>query len=636
VTAGDLFSYIELKNGKLLDVEAAVIVRQILVALEFIHAKNIVHRDLKPENILMTTQASGCRVVLTDFGCARRLGHQRRRMLTCMGTYEYIAPYVHSILQHAAANCFRREMPREQNSNATTGGYTKAVDLWSLGCVTVVLLTGGYPFFEPGSADYSERQASRCNLDPLEKSQTWQDVGARPKDFVRRLLVLDEGQRMTAEESLTHEWFTNDVYRTDFEELYRRAIRQWRPRMAREPVIELIEADNLMSLPFLKRIDPNHQKSRRRGLQPVDPPYKPFPRRLHNQAFFPKRRNSLLNNTMSDDVKAAIESNWNFDRSHFTGPDVEEDKLPTPSVLDFSKGSDNSSTDELQEIYPLASPTSLLPLWKKRRFQPLQPRLWTSTDLIEAAENNGSEGKSSKAQPYCAEPGEKDMTPVGKPYSPTAWERESEAMITPRNSKTKLTLPNRPVTPRSPKALGDSNHYTDLSLSPWNNARMLHNSRWFTEQSSPEAVRQLEKAVTRVDEEGCIAEMPEHRQASASPRADRQTRPDYLLQRLSEPTHHKATLGPQPEEGAESSHSFPSVLRAFPDHEDAPRDAVRPETANTELRLMPLTLAIGNVLGVRSSNVKKRRSQSIFDFEEDASSTAPGQSKKAKFDQENT
>jgi serine/threonine protein kinase len=94
VTAGDLFSYIELKSGKLLDVEVAVIVRQILVALEYLHEKDIVHRDLKPENILMTTLASGCRVVLTDFGCARRLEHKRRRMLTCMGTYEYIAPYV--------------------------------------------------------------------------------------------------------------------------------------------------------------------------------------------------------------------------------------------------------------------------------------------------------------------------------------------------------------------------------------------------------------------------------------------------------------------------------------------------------------------------------------------------------------
>ena len=118
-------------------------------------------------------------------------------------------------------------MSHEQTSKVKEIGYTKAVDLWSLGCVTVVLLTGGYPFFEAGSGEYSERLASDCNLDVLEKSQSWRDVGARPKAFVKGLLVLDERQRMTAKESLTHEWFTNDAHRTDFEELYRRAIRHW-------------------------------------------------------------------------------------------------------------------------------------------------------------------------------------------------------------------------------------------------------------------------------------------------------------------------------------------------------------------------------------------------------------------------
>src|SRR3954447_25613204 len=127
-------------------------------------------------------------------------------------------------------------MSHEQASNTNTNGYTKAVDLWSLGCVTVVLLTGGYPFFEAGSGEYSERLASDCNLDVLEQSQSWRNVGARPKAFVKGLLVLDERQRMSAKESLMHEWFTNDAHRTDFEEVYQRAIRYWRPRVPREPV----------------------------------------------------------------------------------------------------------------------------------------------------------------------------------------------------------------------------------------------------------------------------------------------------------------------------------------------------------------------------------------------------------------
>ncbi len=94
VTAGDLFSYIESKNGKLREVEAAVIIRQILVALSFLHSKNIVHRDIKPDNVLMTSLAAGCRVVLTDFGAARRVESKMQRMSSISGTHGFAAPYV--------------------------------------------------------------------------------------------------------------------------------------------------------------------------------------------------------------------------------------------------------------------------------------------------------------------------------------------------------------------------------------------------------------------------------------------------------------------------------------------------------------------------------------------------------------
>lgn len=92
ITAGDLFSFINYKGGRLEDSAAAVIIHQIVIALEYLHDQNIVHRDLKPDNILMTSLADGGRVILTDFGCARLVNAPVQRMSTLVGTVEYCAP----------------------------------------------------------------------------------------------------------------------------------------------------------------------------------------------------------------------------------------------------------------------------------------------------------------------------------------------------------------------------------------------------------------------------------------------------------------------------------------------------------------------------------------------------------------
>lgn len=143
---------------------------------------------------------------------------------------------MHFLSFFVMANCFHREI-----TSTVRQGYTKSVDMWSLGCVTVVILIGAPPFRKAESYSFSESQARQGDLDILRADPDWEKVGHRPKDFVYRLLVLDETQRMDAKTALQHAWFTNPTHKAEFDAVYRRAICDWKPRAVQEPVVVLIE-----------------------------------------------------------------------------------------------------------------------------------------------------------------------------------------------------------------------------------------------------------------------------------------------------------------------------------------------------------------------------------------------------------
>ena len=104
-------------------------IKQVLLALNFMHKKNIMHRDLKPENLLCEETGAAddddeIYVKLTDFGFATKYDPNKKQTLS-LGSPMYMAP----------------ELVKEEP-------YDYKVDCWSTGVITYILLTGAPPFYD--------------------------------------------------------------------------------------------------------------------------------------------------------------------------------------------------------------------------------------------------------------------------------------------------------------------------------------------------------------------------------------------------------------------------------------------------------------------------------------------------------
>jgi len=171
--------------------EAAYVLAQLLEALVYLHAKGFVHRDLKLENLLLVSKNS-LDIRVADFGLSRHLDPDSRAQTAC-GTPFYVAP---DILL----------------ADDDTGGYTEAVDMWAVGVVLYILLSGRLPF-SGGTGDDDNDEALFQNI--LEAKLLWKSpqfdvVSDAAKDLISKLLVAAPEKRLTARQALAHPWITQN------------------------------------------------------------------------------------------------------------------------------------------------------------------------------------------------------------------------------------------------------------------------------------------------------------------------------------------------------------------------------------------------------------------------------------------
>ncbi|KAI0966567.1 hypothetical protein F4678DRAFT_466399 [Xylaria arbuscula] len=180
-----------LEHGRIEDEQVIMVYAlQLLEGLAYLHECSIAHRDIKPENILLDHNGV---IKYVDFGAAKVIARKGRTLIqagtvsrpnkSMTGTPMYMSP--------------------EAITGGNTGGYERAIDIWSLGCVILEMVTGRRPW-----SNLDNEWAIMYNIAQGNPPQLPDPSQLSPQgiDFLKKCFVRDPAKRATAYELLQHEW----------------------------------------------------------------------------------------------------------------------------------------------------------------------------------------------------------------------------------------------------------------------------------------------------------------------------------------------------------------------------------------------------------------------------------------------
>ncbi|KAL7113547.1 hypothetical protein ACP275_04G067700 [Erythranthe tilingii] len=178
---GELFDRI-IAKGHYTERAAASLLRTIVQIVHTCHSMGVIHRDLKPENFLLLNKDENSPLQATDFGLSVFF-KEGEVFKDIVGSAYYIAPEV-----------LKRR-------------YGPEVDIWSVGVMLYILLSGVPPFWaesENGIFNAILRGHVDFSSDP------WPSISNGAKDLVRKMLNSDPKQRLSAFQVLNHPWIKED------------------------------------------------------------------------------------------------------------------------------------------------------------------------------------------------------------------------------------------------------------------------------------------------------------------------------------------------------------------------------------------------------------------------------------------
>ena len=150
----------------------------LLKAVLFLHHNGIIHRDIKPENIVFVELNNFNALKLIDFGLS--IQQNAKKDNRRVGTPYYMAP----------------EMVR--------GNFNYASDVWSIGVILFIMVTGKQPFRGKSKEEVFEKiKRGAYDKNTLNRAKCSKEV----KDLIKKMLVTEHSKRITVESALDHLWF---------------------------------------------------------------------------------------------------------------------------------------------------------------------------------------------------------------------------------------------------------------------------------------------------------------------------------------------------------------------------------------------------------------------------------------------
>lgn len=179
-TGGNMLDRI-VNQGTHSENEAAVVMSKLCLAVNHLHELFICHRDIKPDNCIYASEDPSSEIKLLDFGLSNKFGNEKvEGLYSLVGTPYYMAPEI------------------------LKGNYRKECDVWSLGVLLYLLLSGRQAF---ASMTHKELFPKIIAADYDFNGEEWVDISNEAKDLISLMLVVDPKRRLTITQVLKHRWF---------------------------------------------------------------------------------------------------------------------------------------------------------------------------------------------------------------------------------------------------------------------------------------------------------------------------------------------------------------------------------------------------------------------------------------------